>query len=53
VVDITKDRLQQVDMILVRDLFGHFSDVDLKLAIDNIKRSGEQVFAGYNLSEHL
>jgi SAM-dependent methyltransferase len=42
VVDITKDRLQQVDMILVRDLFGHFSDVDLKLAIDNIKRSGSK-----------
>lgn len=40
VLDITKDNLPKADMILVRDLLGHFSDADLKLAIDNIKRSG-------------
>jgi SAM-dependent methyltransferase len=39
-LDITRDELPKVDMIMVRDLFGHFSDVDLKLAIDNVKRSG-------------
>jgi 2-polyprenyl-3-methyl-5-hydroxy-6-metoxy-1,4-benzoquinol methylase len=40
VLDITRDELPKVDMILVRDLLGHFSDVDLALAINNIKRSG-------------
>lgn len=39
VLDITRNELPQADMLLVRDLFGHFSDVDLKLAIDNVKRS--------------
>ena len=42
VLDITMDELPKVDLILVRDLFGHFSDVDLKLAIDNVKRSGSK-----------
>lgn len=40
VLDITKDELPKVDLILVRDLFGHFSEPDLALAIQNIKRSG-------------
>lgn len=40
VLDITKDELPKVDLILVRDLFGHFSDADLALAVKNVKRSG-------------
>jgi 2-polyprenyl-3-methyl-5-hydroxy-6-metoxy-1,4-benzoquinol methylase len=40
VLDITKDQLPKVDMILVRDLFGHFSDADLNAAIKNVKASG-------------
>jgi SAM-dependent methyltransferase len=40
VLDITKDELPKVDMILVRDLFGHFSEPDLALAIKNVKASG-------------
>jgi 2-polyprenyl-3-methyl-5-hydroxy-6-metoxy-1,4-benzoquinol methylase len=40
VLDITKDQLPKVDLILVRDLFGHFSEPDLALAIKNVKSSG-------------
>lgn len=40
VLDITKDRLPKVDLILVRDLFGHFSNADLNAAIKNVKASG-------------
>lgn len=40
VLDITHDELPKADMILVRDLFGHFSDADLNAAIKNVKASG-------------
>lgn len=39
VLDITTDDLPQVDMVLVRDLLGHFSRADVRLALKNLKRS--------------
>lgn len=42
VADITRSRLQQVDLVLVRDLFGHFSNADLRLALENVARSGSR-----------
>lgn len=40
VLDITTDELPKVDLVLCRDLLGHFSNSDLQLALNNIKRSG-------------
>lgn len=40
VLDITQDLLPRVDLILCRDLLGHFSNADVQRAIRNIKRSG-------------
>lgn len=40
VLDITRDKLPKTDLILVRDLFGHFSNKDIKMALKNIKNSG-------------
>lgn len=40
ILDITKDRLPLVDLIMVRDLLGHFSNADVQRAVRNIKASG-------------
>jgi hypothetical protein len=40
VLDISKDKLPRVDLIFVRDLLGHFSNVDVKHALKNIRASG-------------
>lgn len=39
-LDITSDSLPKVDMVFVRDCFVHLSNEDIKLAIENIKKSG-------------
>jgi SAM-dependent methyltransferase len=40
VLDITKDELPKVDLILCRDLLVHFSNADVKRALKNIRASG-------------
>jgi SAM-dependent methyltransferase len=40
VLDITKDELPKVDLIFVRDLFGHFSYESIENAMINILSSG-------------
>lgn len=40
VLDITRDALPVVDLVLCRDLLGHFSNRDVKLALHNIRLSG-------------
>jgi uncharacterized protein (DUF3820 family) len=40
VLDITTDRLPGADMIICRDLFGHLSNYEVKLALANIRSSG-------------
>ena len=39
VLDITSDPLPPVDMMLVRDCLGHFSNKDVQSAVANIKRA--------------
>lgn len=39
VIDITKDKLPNVDLLLVRDCLVHFSYEDYKKAINNLKKS--------------
>lgn len=42
VIDITHDPLPDVDLILCRDLLGHFSNRDVQLALRNIKSTKAQ-----------
>ena len=42
VIDICKDQLPQVDLIIVRDCFIHLPLVEIKKALDNIKASGSK-----------
>jgi hypothetical protein len=42
VIDITKDELPQVDLIFVRDLFGHFSYENIEKSIINVISSGSK-----------
>ena len=42
-LDITKDRLPKVDMILCRDCLVHFSYANIFAAIDNFKKSGSKL----------
>lgn len=42
VLDITTDPLPKVDLILCRDLLGHFSNKDVMRALDNIRASGSK-----------
>jgi SAM-dependent methyltransferase len=39
IADITTSRLQQVDMVLVRDLFGHLSNEQVQMALANLRSS--------------
>jgi len=38
-LDIVNDELPQVDLVFVRDLFGHLSDDNIFMALDNIVKS--------------
>lgn len=44
IIDLTKDQLPEVDLILCRDCFVHLSFQDIKSAIENIKRSSAEYF---------
>lgn len=57
-LDILKDKLPKADMILCRDLFGHFSYKDVKKAINNIKSSGSKyllttTYVETKINEHI
>lgn len=52
VMDITKDKLPPVDLILVRDLLGHFSNADVRLALKNIKQSGAKYLLATTFPSH-
>ena len=43
-LDLSRDSLPSVDMILSRDVLVHFSFADIVSAIDNIRRSGARYF---------
>lgn len=42
VMDATTSVLPQVDLILCRDMLGHFSNVDVRLALKNFRLSGSK-----------
>lgn len=42
VLDATKDKLPEVDLILCRDMLGHFSNFDVKKALNNFRASGSK-----------
>ena len=52
VLNITEDPLPQVDLILCRDLLGHFSNADVKRALANIKKSGAKYLLATTFPEH-
>ena len=39
-LDITRDTLPRVDLVFVRDLFGHFCNADVQRSLRNIRASG-------------
>lgn len=51
-LDITKDPLPPVDLILCRDLLGHFSNLDVKRALTNIKNSGAKYLLATTFPGH-
>jgi hypothetical protein len=57
-LDIVKDRLPKADLILCRDLFGHFSFKDIKNAVTRIKASGSTyllttTYVDTTVNEHI
>lgn len=52
VLDITRDALPRVDLILCRDLLGHLSNADVKRALTNIKRSGSKYLLATTFPQH-
>lgn len=42
VLDIVNDELPNVDLVMVRDLFGHLPKVEVRQALANIKQSGSR-----------
>jgi len=47
-IDILRDELPQVDLILCKDLFMHFSYRDIFTAIENIKKRGSKYLLASN-----
>jgi len=41
-LDLTSDDLPKVDLVFVRDCFGHLTNENVHKALDNIKRSGSK-----------
>lgn len=51
-MDITANQLMPMDLILVRDLLGHFSNADVRKALINIKRSGSKYLLATTFPNH-
>lgn len=52
ILDITKDILPKVDMILCRDLLGHFSNRDVRRALENIRRNKPTYLLATTFPDH-
>lgn len=51
-INLMQDHLQAYDVIFCRDCLVHFSNADLKIAIENIKRSHSKYFITTTFPEH-
>lgn len=51
VLDLTRDRLPQVDLIFSRDCLVHLGDHDIHRALENIRRSGSTYLAATTFTE--
>jgi hypothetical protein len=51
-LDLMKDRLPRVDIIFCRDCFVHLSFRDIRLALNNVKRSASTYLLTTTLPEH-
>lgn len=52
-LDILNDQLPKVDLILCRDLFVHLKNEQIKVAIQNIKKSGSKYLLTTSFKEKL
>lgn len=52
VLDITRDLLPEVDLVLCRDLLGHFSSRDVQRALTNIKNSRVKYLLSTTFPDH-
>ena len=52
VLDVTKDFLPEVDLILCRDLLGHFSNYFVQKALRNIVSSGSRYLLATTFPKH-
>lgn len=52
VMDITKDFLPTADLVLCRDLLGHFSNREVKLALNHILASGSKYLLATTFPNH-
>lgn len=51
VLDITRSQLPRVDLVFSRDCLVHFSDTDVRAALDNVQRSGSTYFAATTFTD--
>ncbi|MEU0845669.1 class I SAM-dependent methyltransferase [Streptomyces sp. NPDC005962] len=51
-IDLTRDRLPQVDLVFSRDCLVHFGDEDVRRALANIKGSGSTYLAMTTFPDH-
>ncbi|MGV2915525.1 class I SAM-dependent methyltransferase [Streptomyces alfalfae] len=51
VLDLTRDRLPQVDLVFSRDCLVHLGDDDIHRALENIRRSGSMYLAATTFTE--
>ncbi len=51
-LDITRDSFPPYDLVFVRDLFGHFSNADIKRALANIRQSDSRYLLATTFPTH-
>lgn len=51
-LDITRDWLPKADLVICRDLLGHLSNNEVKVALQHIKRSGMKYLLATTFPDH-
>ena len=52
-LDLTNDELPKVDLMFVRDCFGHLTNENVHKALDNIKRSGSKYLLATSFTQYI